>query len=95
MLLRISHTNNNTKDYIYLITPNIWPLNKKYKNYKAPFYGLNDRVPILLTLLLGLQHALTMIGSIVSPPLAIASGAFNFEPEMTTYLVSTAFITTA
>ncbi|EUC37414.1 hypothetical protein COCCADRAFT_1655 [Bipolaris zeicola 26-R-13] len=81
-------------DYVYLITPNIWPLNRKYKNYKAPFYGLNDRVPILLTLLLGLQHALTMIGSIVSPPLAIASGAFNFDAEMTTYLVSTAFITT-
>jgi len=69
-------------------------LNKKYKNYRAPFYGLNDRVPILLTLILGLQHALTMIGSIVSPPLAIASGAFNFDPAMTTYLVSTAFITT-
>ncbi|RAR00046.1 purine permease [Stemphylium lycopersici] len=81
-------------DYVYLITPNIWPLNRKYKDYQAPFYGLNDRVPILLTLLLGLQHALTMIGSIVSPPLAIASGAFNFDSAMTTYLVSTAFITT-
>ncbi|OAL55653.1 purine permease [Pyrenochaeta sp. DS3sAY3a] len=81
-------------DYLYLITPNIWPLNKKYKDYTAPFYGLNDRVPVFLTLLLGLQHALTMIGSIVSPPLAIASGAFNFDPAMTTYLVSTAFITT-
>ncbi|KAF2026775.1 purine permease [Setomelanomma holmii] len=81
-------------DYLYLITPNIWPLNKKYKDYQAPFYGLNDRVPVLLTLLLGLQHALTMIGSIVSPPLAIASGAFNFDSDMTQYLVSTAFITT-
>ncbi|TPX16789.1 uncharacterized protein E0L32_012379 [Thyridium curvatum] len=81
-------------DYMYLITPNIWPLNRKYKDYQAPFYGLNDRVPILLTILLGLQHALTMIGSIVSPPLAIASGAFKFDPNMTAYLVSTAFITT-
>ncbi|KAJ4404380.1 hypothetical protein N0V91_005901 [Didymella pomorum] len=81
-------------DYLYLVTPNIWPLNRRYKNYKAPFYGLNDRVPLLLTLLLGLQHALCMIGSIVSPPLAIASGAFHFESEMTQYLVSTAFITT-
>ncbi|KAF2639209.1 purine permease [Massarina eburnea CBS 473.64] len=81
-------------DYIYLITPNVWPLNRKYKDYKAPFYGTNDRVPVLLTLLLGLQHALTMIGSIVSPPLAIASGALNFDSAMTEYLVSTAFITT-
>ncbi|KAF1940231.1 purine permease [Clathrospora elynae] len=81
-------------DYVYLITRNIWPLNRKYKDYRAPFYSLNDRVPVLLTLLLRLQHALTMIGSIVSPPLAIASGAFNFEPAMTKYLASTAFITT-
>ncbi|KAG4431196.1 hypothetical protein IFR05_013322 [Cadophora sp. M221] len=81
-------------DYMYLITPNIWPLNRKYKDYEAPFYGLNDEIPILLTLLLGLQHALTMIGSIVSPPLAIAGGAFNFDPTITQYLVSAAFITT-
>ncbi|KAL2068493.1 hypothetical protein VTL71DRAFT_14830 [Oculimacula yallundae] len=81
-------------DYIYLITPKIWPLNRKYKDYEAPFYGLNDEIPILLTLLLGLQHALTMIGSIVSPPLAIAGGAFNFDPTITQYLVSAAFITT-
>lgn len=82
------------QDYVYLVTPDIWPLNRRYKDYMAPRYGLNDRVPILLTLLLGLQHALTMIGSIVSPPLAIASGAFNFDPAMTEYLVSVAFITT-
>jgi hypothetical protein len=63
-------------DYLYLITPNIPPLNRKYKGFATPFYGLNDEVPILLTILLGLQHALTMIGSVVSPPLAIAGGAF-------------------
>ncbi|KAM0816001.1 hypothetical protein AB5N19_01802 [Seiridium cardinale] len=81
-------------DYLFLITPNIWPLNKKYKGYKAPFYGLNDEVPILLTIVLGLQHALCMIGSIVSPPLAIAGGAFYFDSATTQYLVSVAFITT-
>ncbi|OCK75734.1 putative purine permease [Lepidopterella palustris CBS 459.81] len=81
-------------DYLYLIAPNIWPLNRKYKDYQTPFYGLNDQVPILLTIILGLQHALTMIGSVVSPPLAIAGGAFNFDSTMTEYLVSTAFITT-
>ncbi|RJE21820.1 purine permease [Aspergillus sclerotialis] len=81
-------------DYAYLITPNIWPLNKRYRDFEAPFYGLNDEVPILLTIILGLQHALTMIGSIVSPPLAIASGAFYLGAEQTQYLVSAAFITT-
>jgi xanthine/uracil permease len=82
------------EDYLYLITPNIWPLNGRYKGYKAPFYGLNDEVPILLTLILGLQHALCMVGSIVSPPLAIAGGAFYFDSATTQYLVSAAFITT-
>jgi xanthine/uracil permease len=82
------------QDYLYLITPNIYPLNKKYRDFEAPFYGLNDEVPIFLTIVLGLQHALTMIGSVVSPPLAIAGGAFNLDSAQTQYLVSAAFITT-
>ncbi|KAK8047761.1 Purine permease [Apiospora saccharicola] len=80
-------------DYLYLVTPNIWPLNRKYKHHKTPFYGLNDEVPILLTIVLGLQHALCMVGSIVSPPLAIAGGAFYLDSETTQYMVSAAFIT--
>lgn len=81
-------------DYWYLATPNIYPFNRKYKDSAIPFYGLHDRVPILLTLLLGFQHALTMVGSIVSPPLAIASGAFNLEADQVAYLVAACFITT-
>jgi xanthine/uracil permease len=81
-------------DYLFLITPSIWPFDQFYKNHTAPFFGKDDKIPILLTILLGLQHALTMLGSIVSPPLAIAGGAFNFDPAMTGYLVSVSFITT-
>ncbi|KAK4942610.1 hypothetical protein LTR10_017739 [Elasticomyces elasticus] len=81
-------------DYWYLVTPNIPPFNRRYRDKAIPFYGLNDQVPILLTIILGLQHALTMIGSVVSPPLAIASGAFNLPSEQVSYLVSAAFITT-
>lgn len=81
-------------DYWYLVTPNIPPFNKKYKDKAIPFYGLHDRVPILLTIILGLQHALIMIGSIVSPPLAVASGAFHLDSAQISYLVSAAFITT-
>lgn len=81
-------------DYWYLVTPNVPPVNRRYKDFKTPFYSLNDKVPIFLTILLGLQHALTMIGSVVSPPLAIASGAFNLSSAQTSYLVSAAFITT-
>ncbi|EGX93669.1 purine permease, putative [Cordyceps militaris CM01] len=81
-------------DYWYLATPNIYPFNRKYKDTAIPFYGLHDRVPILLTLLLGFQHALTVVGSIVSPPLAIAAGAFNLDAGQVAYLVSACFITT-
>ncbi len=51
-------------------------------------------MPILLTVILGIQHALCMIGSIVSPPLAIAGGAFFLDASTTQYLVSAAFICT-
>lgn len=51
-------------------------------------------MPILLTIILGLQHALTMIGSVVSPVLAIAGGAFYLDMATTEYLVSASFITT-
>ncbi|KAH8783204.1 putative purine permease [Diaporthe sp. PMI_573] len=81
-------------DYLYLVTPNIWPMNKIYKDHEPPFYGLNDEVPILLTIILGLQHALTMIGSVVSPILALAGGAFYLDTPTTEYLVSASFITT-
>ena len=78
---------------MYLITPNIWPLNRKYKDFEAPFFAANDHVPILLTIILGLQHALSLIGSVVSPPLAVASGAFYLNADQTQYLVSASFIT--
>lgn len=81
-------------DHWYLVTPNIYPCNRKYKDTAIPFYGLHDRVSILLTLLLGFQQALTVVGSIVSPPLVIAAGAFNLEAGQVAYLVSACFITT-
>lgn len=55
---------------------------------------MNDEVPVLLVLVLGLQHALTMISGIVSPILAVAGGAFYFDPQITEYLISAGFITT-
>lgn len=48
--------------YVWLLTPDIPPFNRKYKDREHPFYGINDRIPLLLTILLGLQHALAMIG---------------------------------
>lgn len=80
-------------DYAYLFTPNIWPLNKRYKDHVPPFFYPDDKIPLLLILILGIQHALTMISGIVTPVLAISRGAFYFDTETTEYLVSAAFIT--
>jgi uric acid-xanthine permease len=57
----------------------------------APFFGLNDPMPVLLALVLGLQHALAMLGGIVTPPIIIAS-AIHLSAEQTQYIVSTSLI---
>lgn len=46
-------------DYAFLFTPRL-PFTKQ-KRKSAPFFGLDDRVPVVLALILGLQHALAML----------------------------------
>lgn len=59
----------------------------------APFFGLDDHMPVLLALLLGFQHALAMLDGITTPLLVIASeGAAGLGADDTQYLVSTALI---
>lgn len=76
-------------DYALLFTPSL-PFVKR-KRRAAPFFGLQDRMPVLLGLLLGLQHALAMLAGIVTPPIVL-SGAANLTGELQSYLVSTALI---
>ena len=78
-------------DYAFLFTPNL-PFMKKSKQ-AAPFFGLNDKLPVVLALLLGFQHALAMLAGIITPPIIMAgAGGVNLSTEMTQYLVSTALI---
>lgn len=59
----------------------------------APFFGLNDKMPIFLALLLGFQHALSMLAGIITPPIIIAGqGGAALGADDTQYLVSTALI---
>lgn len=46
-------------DYGYLFIPRL-PFTKRARK-SAPFFGLDDRVPVVLALILGLQHALAML----------------------------------
>lgn len=79
-------------DYAYLFTPDIWPVNRKYKDHVPPFFYPDDKIPLLLILILGVQHALTMISGIITPILAVSRGAFYLDTKTTEYLISAGFI---
>jgi hypothetical protein len=78
-------------DYAFLFKPNL-PFMKKERR-AAPFFGLNDKMPVFLALLLGFQHALSMLAGVITPPIILggAAGA-NFDDEIIQYLVSTSLI---
>ncbi|MCJ1464280.1 hypothetical protein MMC07_002893 [Pseudocyphellaria aurata] len=78
-------------DYGFLFKPNL-PFMKKARR-AAPFFGLNDRMPLLLALLLGFQHALSMLAGVITPPIIIAGqGGANLGSADAQYLVSTSLI---
>lgn len=78
-------------DYVFLFKPNL-PFMKRSRK-AAPFFGLHDRLPILLALLLGFQHALAMLAGIITPPIIIAGqGGANLGEDTAQYLVSTSLI---
>ncbi|KAJ5225716.1 Purine permease [Penicillium chermesinum] len=78
-------------DYAHLFTPRL-PFTKQ-KRKSAPFFGLEDRVPVLLALILGLQHALAMLAGVISPPILLGGTAgVNFGEVEYQYLVSTSLI---
>ncbi|AWU78170.1 hypothetical protein CAS74_003024 [Pichia kudriavzevii] len=76
-------------DYAYLFTPTLPFLTQKKTQ---PFFGINDDIPILLGLLLGLQHALSMLAGLTTPAILISSFA-NLSQLQTQYLVSASLIT--
>ena len=78
-------------DYAFLFRPHL-PFMKKVDR-PPPFFGLNDRMPVVLALILGFQHSLAMLAGIITPPLILAgAGGVNLGVEHTQYLVSTALI---
>lgn len=56
------------------------------------FYGLKDKLPVLLAAIAGLQHALATLVGIVTPP-TIISSSLNLPIEQKSYLVSASLIT--
>lgn len=76
-------------DYKYLFTPTM-PFSKK-KGNPPPFFGVYDKMPLLLACLLGLQHALSMMGGLVAASLLFAQMA-SLSNGYTEYMVSASLI---
>lgn len=79
-------------DYAFLFRPTLPFMRRPHR--AAPFFSLNSSLPLLLALLLGFQHALSMLAGIITPPIIIASSA-NFDALTSQYLVSTSLIVSA
>ncbi|KAH3684188.1 hypothetical protein WICPIJ_004831 [Wickerhamomyces pijperi] len=81
-------------NYKYLFTPEIPFITKKDSTTKhlQPFFGLNSDMPVVLGFVLGLQHALSMLAGVVTPPIIISSAA-QLSAQESSYLVSAALIT--
>eukprot|EP00960_Hanusia_phi_P033903 750701-Hanusia_phi.AAC.7 len=62
-------------------------------NIPPPFFPLNQRIPWMMALVMGLQHAIAMVGGIVTPALLLAgSNELRLSKEETRYLVSAGLI---
>jgi NCS2 family nucleobase:cation symporter-2 len=74
-----------------LFIPNIPFLTKEKR--ELPFYGVDEKLPYLLVFILGLQHALAMVGGLITPPLLLAGPAgANMGTDAQLYLVSACLI---
>lgn len=76
-------------NYSYLFTPRL-PFSKQ-KPKQPVFFALDSHMPVLLGLLLGLQHCLAMLAGLVTPALIIAPIA-NLDAITTQYLVSASLL---
>nr|UJH94504.1 YI31 [Starmerella bombicola] len=79
----------NDVDYKSMFIPSI-PFTR-FKPKPPRFFAVDEELPLLLSILLGLQHALAMMGGLVSPSLIFASTA-NLETRDKEYLISAALI---
>lgn len=81
-------------DYSTLCMPSL-PWGKKRQPMK--FYPLNEPLPLLLSLVMGLQHAFAMVGGLITPPYVLAKFTIDGFPfqniELQQYAIVAALIT--
>ncbi|KAG2500224.1 hypothetical protein HYH03_001802 [Edaphochlamys debaryana] len=73
-----------TYDFKYLCMP-VFPYCNKRKGVAPPrFFGTYEFLGLVVALVMGLQHALAMVGGLITPPLLISNLAFGTRPGTTT-----------
>ncbi|KAG9067409.1 hypothetical protein KI688_012192 [Linnemannia hyalina] len=81
-------------DYAFLCMPTIPCLGKK-SNRQPPFFGLKTKLPVLLSIVMGFQHALAMIAGVVTPVLIMSgpgTGNMNLDMPTRSYMLSASLI---
>ncbi|KAG0275738.1 hypothetical protein BGZ95_008427, partial [Linnemannia exigua] len=70
-------------DYGFLCMPTLPGLTKISRI--PPFFGLKDKLPLVLAIVMGFQHALAMIAGVVTPAVIMSGSGksgLNFSPAM-------------
>ena len=81
-------------DYGALCMPSLpWKKNRQ----PMRFYPLEEPLPLLLSLVMGLQHAFAMVGGLITPPYVVAKFAIDSFPfakvDLQQYFIVAALIT--
>ncbi|KAF8934410.1 hypothetical protein BGZ58_005725 [Dissophora ornata] len=80
-------------DYGFLCMPTLPGLSVQRT---PPFFGLRDKLPLILALIMGFQHSLAMIAGVVTPAIIMSGSGINglnFSSENRTQMISTSLIT--
>lgn len=69
----------------------------KKSTAKLNFYSKDEELPLLMSILMGLQHAMAMVGGLITPPLVVfkftvCGFAQGFCPDLVQYAVSAGLI---
>lgn len=69
-------------DWKFLCTPR-WPFCNKGKVYDPPpFYAHDESLSLIVSLMIGLQHALTMSTNIITPALLVFNVVMSYFPDI-------------
>ena len=66
----------------------------KFRRRPTTFYPLDEPLPLLLTAVMGLQHAFAMVGGLITPPYVVFRFTIDFmDVELQQYAIVAALIT--